>query len=139
MQFIEVLRGYRLRPVIALERFSRIRCHHLIKTFWGWRDRQLPDGAVIWDLPGGRSYVTTPGSAWLFPHLSVPTGSLPIPSPDTPAVTACMPKRKTTRAQDRAHRITTERNANRIDRQTRQAAAFKTNPPPQPDDDPPPF
>jgi hypothetical protein len=23
----------------------------LLKTFWGWRDRQLPDGTVIWTLP----------------------------------------------------------------------------------------
>jgi hypothetical protein len=34
-----------------LKRSSRIRCHHLLKTFWtasdGWCDRQLPDGIVI--------------------------------------------------------------------------------------------
>src|ERR1700736_2680799 len=23
------------------------RTHHLVKTFWGWRDQQLPDGTVI--------------------------------------------------------------------------------------------
>jgi hypothetical protein len=23
------------------------RLHHLLKTFWGWRDKQLPDGTVI--------------------------------------------------------------------------------------------
>ena len=23
------------------------RTHHLVKTFWGWRDKQLPDGTVI--------------------------------------------------------------------------------------------
>jgi hypothetical protein len=23
------------------------RCHHLVKTFWGWLDQQLPDGTVI--------------------------------------------------------------------------------------------
>jgi hypothetical protein len=27
---------------------SASRCHHLLKTFWGWRDKQLPDGTVIW-------------------------------------------------------------------------------------------
>src|SRR5215204_130800 len=26
---------------------SRIRCHHLLKTFWGWRDQQLPTARVI--------------------------------------------------------------------------------------------
>lgn len=36
------------------------RFHHLLKTFWGWRDRQLPDGTVVWELPGGQTHVTTP-------------------------------------------------------------------------------
>jgi hypothetical protein len=45
------------------------RVHHLIKTFWGWRDRQLPDATVIWTSPSGQTYVTTPGSALLFPSL----------------------------------------------------------------------
>ena len=30
---------------------SNIKCycriHHLVKTFWGWHDKQLPDGTVI--------------------------------------------------------------------------------------------
>jgi hypothetical protein len=26
---------------------SPIWCHHLVKTFWGWHDWQLPDGTVI--------------------------------------------------------------------------------------------
>src|ERR1700722_13772996 len=38
---------------------SRIRCHHLLKTFWtgtaGWADRQLPDGPVIWKSPTGKT------------------------------------------------------------------------------------
>jgi len=29
---------------------SNLKClcrkHHLVKTFWGWRDQQLPDGTV---------------------------------------------------------------------------------------------
>jgi hypothetical protein len=25
--------------------------HHLLKTFWGWRDKQLPDATVIWTMP----------------------------------------------------------------------------------------
>jgi hypothetical protein len=36
--------------------------HHLIKTFWGWRDQQLPDGTVIWTAPTGHTYVTTPAA-----------------------------------------------------------------------------
>jgi hypothetical protein len=46
-----------------------IRCHHLLKEFWGWRDKQVADGTVIWTLPGDQTYVTTPGSALLFPGL----------------------------------------------------------------------
>ncbi|OBK85185.1 hypothetical protein A5649_03125, partial [Mycolicibacter heraklionensis] len=57
------------------------RTHHLVKTFWGWRDQQLPDGTVILTSPSGCTYVTTPGSSWLFPHLCAPTGDLPTPKP----------------------------------------------------------
>jgi hypothetical protein len=32
----------------VLKHSSRIRCHHLLKTFWtGWRDEQHPDGTEI--------------------------------------------------------------------------------------------
>ena len=37
---------------------------------------QLPDGTVIWTLPGGQVHVTAPGSALLFPSLCVPTARL---------------------------------------------------------------
>ena len=37
------------------------RTHHLVKTFWGWRDRQLPDGTIILDSPSGKTYVDHPG------------------------------------------------------------------------------
>ena len=47
-----------------------------MKTFWGWHDQQLPDGTLIWTSPSGQTYVTTPGSALLFPSLCVPTGAL---------------------------------------------------------------
>ena len=56
------------------------RCH-ILKTFWGWRDRQLADGTVIWALPGQQTYVTTPGSALLFPSLMAPT-----PAPQRPPI-----------------------------------------------------
>ncbi|ULP47244.1 HNH endonuclease [Mycolicibacter virginiensis] len=39
------------------------RTHHLVKTFWGWRDQQLPDGTVILTSPAGCTYVSTPGSS----------------------------------------------------------------------------
>ncbi|OBI45579.1 hypothetical protein A5707_01775, partial [Mycobacterium kyorinense] len=85
---------------------SNLKClcrrHHLLKTFWGWRDKQLPDGTVIWTSPAGQTYVTTPGSALLFPSLCVPTGELP--QPTSTRTDRCgdrgamMPQRKRTRA-----------------------------------------
>ncbi len=124
---------------------SNLKClcrkHHLLKTFWGWRDKQLPDGTVIWALPSGQTYVTSPGSAILFPVLTVPTGDLS-EAPSTPEDrcserTAMMPTRRRTRAQQRSQRITAERNLNRNDRLTRQRAYTYAGA--APDDDPPPF
>jgi Domain of unknown function (DUF222) len=117
------------------------RLHHLMKTFWGWRDWQLPDGTVIWTLPDGHTYVTTPGSALLFRHLCAPTGATPAPAaPGSERCgdrTAMMPLRSRTRAQNRAHRIAAERRHNR---QTRLAAhAAQTEPSAEGDGEPPPF
>jgi Domain of unknown function (DUF222) len=127
---------------------SNLKCvcrkHHLLKTFWGWRDRQLSDGTVIWTLPSGQTYVTSPGSAILFPALTVPTGDLPEPvaksNDHRGEPTAMMPTRRRTRAQQRSQRITAERNRNRNDRLARQrarrfvSAALYGDP-----DEPPPF
>jgi hypothetical protein len=111
------------------------RRHHLLKTFGGWRDKQLPDGTVIWLLPDGRTYVTTPGSALLFPSLCSPTGDLPTPRPSK--IAQCsnremkMPTRTRTRRQSRVHRVDAER---RLNRGLRSAAgalpAYDTAPPP---------
>ena len=97
---------------------SNLKClcrrHHLLKTFWGgqsgWRDQQLDDGAIVWTAPDGRQYITTPGSRLLFPELSKPTASV-VANGTPPAHTGglTMPRRKTTRAQDRAQRIQRER------------------------------
>jgi len=116
------------------------RKHHLLKTFWGWRDKQLPDGTVIWVLPDGQTYVTHPGSALLFPNLCAPTGDLPSPQPPPRRDVRCgnrgfqMPSRVTTRSQSRAHRVDAERRLNRRTREAAQAA-----PSPRAPDDPPPF
>ncbi len=118
------------------------RTHHLVKTFWGWREQQLADGTLILTSPTKHTYVTTPGSALLFPTLCAPTGGMPILhthhritySPDRAAM---MPKRRRTRAQDRAYRVATERSHNRKRRLvTYQAATHRPLPD---DDDPPPF
>jgi hypothetical protein len=121
------------------------RLHHLIKTFWGWHDQQLPDGTVIWQAPAGQTYVTTPGSAVLFPALCAPTGVLPPRDPDRAHPrcgerAAMMPKRRRSRAANRAHRINTERRQNRDARSGRADSVSYFGPaPPEIDDDPPPF
>lgn len=135
---------------------SNLKClcrqHHLIKTFWGWQDQQLPDGTVIWRSPSGHTYVTTPASALLFPSLCAPTGEIARPRrPDRLSDrfsdrAAMMPQRRRTRASSRAEYIAAERRHNRTVRQARQSAR-ETNgaaPPPTtqghpPDPEPPPF
>ncbi len=97
------------------------RTHHLVKTFWGWREQQLPDGTLIWTSPAGQTYVTTPGSALLFPSLCRATGAISTTEADPPPNycaerTAMMPKRRRTRDQDRATRIAGERRHNRMAR-----------------------
>jgi len=100
---------------------SNLKClcrrHHLLKTFWGgqsgWRDEQLDDGTIVWTAPDGRRYITTPGSRLLFPELGEPTAT--VVASGTPAARTgglTMPRRKTTRAQDRARRIHRERDLN---------------------------
>jgi hypothetical protein len=114
------------------------RKHHLLKTFEGWRDKQLPDGTVIWLLPDGHSYVTMPGSALLFPSLCVPTADLPSAPRSTVAQCgnrgANMPARTRTRRQSRADRVDAER---RLNRRLRLAAAAEATP--AYDTAPPPF
>ena len=103
---------------------SNLKClcrfHHLLKTFWtgpgGWRDRQLPDGTVIWTSPTGHTYTTKPGSMLLFPTLCRPTATLwigdPPQTPDSANRGAMMPKRRYTRAQNRIRAIAAERKLN---------------------------
>jgi len=109
-------------PTHASNLKSLCRLHHLLKTFWGWSDQQLPDATVIWTSPSGQTYITTAGSALLFPSLCVPTGALdPIPHrPRCTDRTAMMPKRQRTRTQNRAARITAERRHNHRVRQREQ-------------------
>jgi hypothetical protein len=118
----------------------------LVKTFLGWADQQLPDGTVIWRSPSGHTYITTPGSALLFPALCAPTGDLAPPDPDgAPRCTdrtAKIPKRRTTRAENHARYVAGERNHNRQNREARRQArqaAWPGPAPPDTDDDPPPF
>ena len=120
---------------------ANIKCycklHHLLKTFWGWREQQLADGTLILTSPAGNTHVTTPGSALLFPSLCYAVGGIPTPETDPPPEDYCgdraamMPKRRRTRIKARADRIATERRANR------DARLAHTGP--APPDEPPPF
>jgi len=96
----------------------------LVKTFWGWGEQQLADGTLIVTSPAGRTYVTTPGSALLFPSLCRAVGGMPASQVDPPEDycgerTAMMPKRARTRAQNRADHIATQRRQNRVAREAR--------------------
>jgi hypothetical protein len=69
---------------------------------------------------------------------------MPAPETDPPPDycgqrTAMMPKRRRTRAQNRAQRIAAERRDNHQARQARKAARASYAGPAPPDDDPPPF
>ncbi|KUI01445.1 hypothetical protein AU190_18415 [Mycolicibacterium acapulense] len=92
------------------------RIHHLIKTFnsgsGGWREEQLPDGAVVLTAPTGHQYRSEPHGASLFPVLRQPTGVIRATAPppnDTAERMAMMPRRRQTREQVRRERIDTER------------------------------
>jgi hypothetical protein len=103
---------------------SNLKClcrfHHLLKTFWngasGWRDRQLPDGTVVWTSPTGHTYTTYPGSKHLFPQLCQPTATLWAGEPPVTKSTrdrgAMMPKRRHTRAHNTTKAIAAERKLN---------------------------
>jgi hypothetical protein len=96
------------------------RIHHLLKTFGGWRDKQLPDGTVIWASPSGDTYVTTPGGALLFGSLCTPTAAATVavaPALQSTDRTRMVPKRVRTRAQNKARRVAAERRLNRQDRE----------------------
>jgi len=111
----------------------KCRKHHLLKTFYGgpdgWRDRQQPDGSIVWTAPTGHTYISVPESRILFPRTVTDT---PLPNPP-PAVTdldtatapgrdIMMPTRRRTRAQDQAQQIAYERAVNQAEIDEREAA-----------------
>jgi Domain of unknown function (DUF222) len=105
---------------------ANIKClcrkNHLLKTFWGgpggWRERQLPDGTIIWTASDGQTYTTHPGSRLLFPALCTPTAPVHPRQAHTTNIESAnrglkMPRRTRTRAQNRADRVTAQRARNR--------------------------
>ncbi len=95
------------------------RIHHLLKTHWsgagGWSDRQFPDGRVEVTTPSGKTFTTKPGATLLFPGWNITTSQAPPtrhpPKPPDQSGLG-VPRRKRTRAQDHAYRITAERERN---------------------------
>jgi hypothetical protein len=124
--------AYPAGPTQASNLKALCRKQHLLKTFWGWREEQFPDGTVVWTCPQGQAYTTYPGSRILFPALCRPTA--PVPTRDVPdtnsgaARRGAMPRRKITRAQNRTHAINDERARNQpfVDAE----AAERNRPPP---------
>ncbi|WP_285034003.1 DUF222 domain-containing protein, partial [Mycolicibacterium sp. lyk4-40-TYG-92] len=114
----------------------KCRKHHLLKTFYGgpdgWRDRQQPDGTVVWTAPTGHTYISVPGSRILFPRRRVDTPLPDGPPPDSadldtdappaPGRGVMMPIRGRTRAQNQAQQIAYERALNQADIDAQQAA-----------------
>jgi Domain of unknown function (DUF222) len=91
------------------------RTNHLMKTFGGWHDVQLPDGTVIWTSPSGRKYTTKPGSRLFFQTWDTTTVDLPPPSvgvPNSGDRGVMMPRRRRTRAAEYAAWIKAERARN---------------------------
>jgi hypothetical protein len=135
---------YPVGPTCASNLGCLCRKHHLFKTFWGWLLRQLPDATMMWTSPSGQTYRTYPGSRLLFPILCRPPA--PVAKVDVPAQPnrgLMMPRRKSTREQDRAKRVDAERARNRELRENPgndcDDAYFPSQPPPAGDDDDPPF
>lgn len=108
--------SYPAGPTQAANLKCLCRNHHLLKTYWGgpdgWRDRQLPDGTVVWTSPDGLTHTTEPGSRLQFPALCRPTAAVTARGEPLAATGVTMPRRSRTRAQDRAARIDAERRLN---------------------------
>ncbi|MGU3500737.1 DUF222 domain-containing protein [Mycobacterium sp. C31M] len=98
--------------------------HHVLKTHYGWAPVMEPDGTICWTAPTGHVYRKTPGTSMLFPDRSF---DVPVPRKrnitllDGDNRVAVLPKRRRTRAQERAHRVTAERARNRELRARREA------------------
>ncbi len=84
------------------------RQHHRLKTFGGWRDKQLADGTVVWTSPTGRTYRTSPAGADLFPPQRDPSCAAPVPN-------------RRSRSRQRSARIAQARKHNREHRPLNEA------------------
>ena len=76
----------------SLNGSSTNRYHRLVKTFWGWGEKRLPDGTLILTSPAGHTYVTPRAARCCSPACACPPGD--------PGARS----RPTTRLLRRAHR-----------------------------------
>jgi hypothetical protein len=104
---------YPAGPTCASNLGCLCRKHHLLKTYWGWLARQLPDGTFIWTAPSAQTYTTYPGSRLHFPALCKPTAPVAASLRTPRAATGLMmPRRKHTREYNRQRSIEAERRLN---------------------------
>jgi hypothetical protein len=103
-------------PTHASNLKGHCRHHHLIKTFRdGWSEVQQPDGTVLFTTPTGHTYTSIPLSRILFPRVNTSSAPVQRGSPRQEAAadkSVKMPKRKRSKAKDRAYRIAAERALN---------------------------
>jgi Domain of unknown function (DUF222) len=108
---------YPIGPTHASNLKCLCRKNHLMKTFDGWDDVQLPDGTVMWTSPSGKTYTTKPGSRLFYPRWDTTTSDLPPPSIVVPSARErglMMPRRRRTRAAEDSARIKAERAKNLV-------------------------
>ncbi|MFB1298166.1 DUF222 domain-containing protein [Mycobacterium sp. pW049] len=109
--------AYPAGPTQASNLKALCRKHHLLKTFWGWRDAQSPDGTVVWTSPEGQTFTDHPRSRVLFPALCRPTAAVNL-RPNGEASESNvpsglgMPRRTLTRAQAKARSVDEQRRIN---------------------------
>lgn len=123
-------RGRQGRPIGNLHPLCRE--HHLLKTFCGWEPVLASDGTVTWTSPTGHTYAKVPWASMLFAGSQIRT-TIPAARLITPNTgrnrSLMMPRRRRTRAQDNAQRVTAERTSNAAER-GRAGADDEANPPP---------
>jgi hypothetical protein len=103
-------------PTHASNLHGKCRHHHMVKTFRdGWSEDQLPDGTINFTTPTGHTYTSKPTSRLFFPTVNTTSAPVTRGSPRKAMAddkTVKMPKRKRSKASDRAYRIAAERALN---------------------------
>jgi len=95
---------------------GKCRHHHVVKTFReGWKEAQSPDGTLHVTDPTGHTYTSIPTSRLLFPAARTTSAAVQRGSPrklSPEGNTTGQPRRRRSRAKERAYRIAAERARN---------------------------